>query len=260
MTNAEDVCRTAADLVGGDRAKTHGDKVENHANIARFWNAHLQVKYPPRHFDMPELTALDVAQMMALLKSARQCHGAFNLDDYVDQAGYAGVAGEIAARVENELIADILNAADKPAQQVEDDGFVTCHCTGVTEDPTAGEFGGCMADPDKPRFKVGQRVRSVQNEIEGEIVSVDVHEVFPYCVKLANGGYGSYYEHGLEAVDTAEDEPKEIVVGSKVKSLLTGRTGEVVRVNKGDFYLYIVRFKGESLTTPFKADHLELLS
>lgn len=35
--------------------------------------------------------------MMVLLKAARTRTGTFNLDDFVDMAGYAGCAGEIAA-------------------------------------------------------------------------------------------------------------------------------------------------------------------
>jgi len=35
--------------------------------------------------------------MMILLKMARQMTGEYNPDDFVDMAGYAGCAGEIAA-------------------------------------------------------------------------------------------------------------------------------------------------------------------
>ncbi len=92
------ICRTAHELVGGDRARTHGDKVENHANIARLWNAYLVNKHPSAPPHVPVIEPRDVALMMALLKVARTQHGAFNLDDYIDLAGYAGVAGEIAQK------------------------------------------------------------------------------------------------------------------------------------------------------------------
>lgn len=92
--NASDVCTKAADLVGGDRAATHGDKVQNHDNIAALWNAYLQ-----GHL-VVALTAHDVALMMALLKIARTKTGRFNPDDYVDLAGYAGCAAEIRERTE----------------------------------------------------------------------------------------------------------------------------------------------------------------
>jgi len=88
--NASEVCAKAADLVGGNRAATHGDKVQNHRNIAALWSAYMGVAF----------TAHDVALMMALLKIARTKTGTFNADDYVDLAGYAGCAAEIRERME----------------------------------------------------------------------------------------------------------------------------------------------------------------
>ena len=92
---AHEICTNAANLVGGDRQKTHGDMVKNHDNIARLWEAYLNIR---PDWDAP-LTALDVAHMMGLLKIARTQAGTFNLDDYIDMAGYASVAGEIAAEI-----------------------------------------------------------------------------------------------------------------------------------------------------------------
>lgn len=93
---AHELCAKAAELVGGDRAKTHGDKVENHRNIAALWNAYLGWRLDDGH----KLTPRDVALMMALLKIARTKTGGHNPDDYIDLAGYAGVAGEIAEHQE----------------------------------------------------------------------------------------------------------------------------------------------------------------
>ena len=83
---AMDLCRRAADLVGGDRACQHGDALAVHTNIAVLWSAFL---------GMP-ITARDVALMMVLLKIARTKTGTFNPDDYVDAAGYAALAADVA--------------------------------------------------------------------------------------------------------------------------------------------------------------------
>lgn len=85
---AEAICQQAASLVSGDRNLAHGEMSINHANIAALWNAYLG----PR----AELTPHDVALLMALLKIARTKSGDVNFDDYVDGAGYMGVAGELA--------------------------------------------------------------------------------------------------------------------------------------------------------------------
>lgn len=89
---ASDICAKAGSLVSGDREASHGPKLKNHENIAALWNAYLAIRRDP----VAPLSALDAAQMMALLKIARTQLGATNPDDYVDLAGYAGVAGEIA--------------------------------------------------------------------------------------------------------------------------------------------------------------------
>jgi len=86
--NAEEICKKAGELVGGDRAKTHGDKFENHLNIARLWSAYLGCAITPEQ----------VALMMGLLKIARTKTGTYNPDDFIDLVGYASIAGDIAAR------------------------------------------------------------------------------------------------------------------------------------------------------------------
>ena len=90
--DAAGILNHAAQIVSGDRAAQHGPKERNHQNIADHWNAYLGAR-----LDRP-LTALDVALMMVELKIARTKAGAgiANRDNYVDMAGYAGCAGEIA--------------------------------------------------------------------------------------------------------------------------------------------------------------------
>lgn len=85
-----EVLTKALELTGGDRAKTHGDKRRNHQNIADLWNAYFGHNKPR----LLPFTAQDVAIMMCLLKIARMKSGTFNLDNFIDLAGYAGVAAE----------------------------------------------------------------------------------------------------------------------------------------------------------------------
>jgi hypothetical protein len=87
---ASAVCQEAATLVSGDRERTHGDKMQNHLNIATLWTAYLGVPVTPHQ----------AAMMMVLLKVARTKLGSLNRDDYVDMAGYAGVAAEIADKAD----------------------------------------------------------------------------------------------------------------------------------------------------------------
>lgn len=90
---ASDLLTETAALVSGDRHAQHGDKRENHQNIARLWNAYLGWRLP----EGAALTPQDVALMMALLKIARTKTGAHNIDDYRDGCGYLAIAGELAS-------------------------------------------------------------------------------------------------------------------------------------------------------------------
>ncbi|MBE0530258.1 MAG: hypothetical protein IH626_05480 [Rhodospirillales bacterium] len=96
MSAGGDICRQAAGLVEGDRNATHGDALAVYADLASLWNAFLGDRLAGGR----KLSARDAALMMALLKISRTRHGRHNPDNYVDLAGYAGVAGEIAGLME----------------------------------------------------------------------------------------------------------------------------------------------------------------
>ena len=88
----EEILALAKEMVSKDRNETHGDAFKNHAEIAEFWNIFLDGKLRP----MANITAADVAIMMILLKISRTTQGEkFNLDNFIDMAGYAAIAGEI---------------------------------------------------------------------------------------------------------------------------------------------------------------------
>lgn len=93
---AEEICRKAAELVSDSRHKQHGEKLINHQAIAAVWNGYLlarEVSSKPM-----QLSAVDVANMMELLKVARRLNGDVNVDDAIDSAGYAAIAGELQGR------------------------------------------------------------------------------------------------------------------------------------------------------------------
>lgn len=90
---AEQIASRAAELVNGDRERTHGDKQTNFDNIACLWSAWFQINEER----CTELTGSDVAKLMALLKIARMQSGEYSTDDFIDCAGYAAIAGELSA-------------------------------------------------------------------------------------------------------------------------------------------------------------------
>jgi len=85
MTRNE-ILDTAKTLINNDRAATHGDAYKMHEVIAEMWSAILGV----------EISATQVALMMAALKLARASENPDHSDNWVDAAGYIALAGEMA--------------------------------------------------------------------------------------------------------------------------------------------------------------------
>ena len=83
------MCRRAVDLLSCERARRHGDMRSLHACIAAMSSAHLGYLLTPK----------DVALMVLLLRVARIAGATFSPANYVDAAGYAGIADEFAGDV-----------------------------------------------------------------------------------------------------------------------------------------------------------------
>ena len=91
MTRKETL-ESAEKIVCTDREQQYGSPEDNFAEIAKMWKHYL---------DMP-IDAHDMAIMMALLKIARIKSGQVKDDNYIDLAGYAACAAEIAARMDEQ--------------------------------------------------------------------------------------------------------------------------------------------------------------
>lgn len=86
--NQTEILEKANECVCGDREQDYGSPENNFQLIADLWSAYLD-------FD---ISAVDVAMMMSLLKVARVKSGRCHEDNFIDLAGYAACAGEIADR------------------------------------------------------------------------------------------------------------------------------------------------------------------
>lgn len=80
-----EILEDARVLTEGDRNKTYGSVYESCKRVGDLWSAYLQTPVSP----------LQVAQMMVLFKVARSVASPKHLDNYVDAAAYAAIAGEI---------------------------------------------------------------------------------------------------------------------------------------------------------------------
>jgi len=84
---------TAKSCVCGDREQDYGTPEQNFSVIAKLWTAYKGV----------ELTAIDVAVFLSLVKIGRISSGHGKADNWIDLAGYAACGGEIEAVIVAEL-------------------------------------------------------------------------------------------------------------------------------------------------------------
>jgi hypothetical protein len=65
--------------------------------ISQFWTVYLnhRVSVKPSRNGIIEITPVDVAEMMSLLKKARKVHGNGHPDSHVDDLGYTALAAEL---------------------------------------------------------------------------------------------------------------------------------------------------------------------
>lgn len=94
--NAKDFAVAAMNLVSGDRKEAYGDAVTHYSSLAALVNGYLESV--GKASETP-LNALDVVTILELLKINRRNYGPFRTDNFVDQVGYAAVAGEIAHHI-----------------------------------------------------------------------------------------------------------------------------------------------------------------
>lgn len=85
---AQKILNQAADLVGGERQNDYGPPEENFERIAALWSVILGVDVEP----------FQVALCMQQVKIARLINSPGHDDSHVDNAAYAGLAGQLAPR------------------------------------------------------------------------------------------------------------------------------------------------------------------
>lgn len=96
MKRAE-ILAEAEKCVCGKREQDYGAPEDNFTTISLMWSAYLRAAHPNLSVAINHINAKDVAVMMVLLKVARIATGS-SPDSFVDLAGYAACAGEIATQ------------------------------------------------------------------------------------------------------------------------------------------------------------------
>ena len=104
--------KTILDAVGQailkERQTTYGQPEDCFNKIARYWSVYLG----------EGITAVQVADMMELLKIARRQSDPCHLDNYIDGAGYAVIAGELAGVAEDAKALESVRKRDQEAARI----------------------------------------------------------------------------------------------------------------------------------------------
>lgn len=91
----KNILETAIQCVCTDREQQYGSPEDNFHVVSELWTAYMGNNKGRWNIIF---TAHDVAMMMCLLKIGRIASGQAKADNYIDLAGYAACAGEIALK------------------------------------------------------------------------------------------------------------------------------------------------------------------
>ncbi len=103
--NRQKILEEAIQCVTMNRNTQYGSPEDNFKLIGDLWTTYLNSKDKEAKF---EINAEDVAILMSLLKIARIATGGKIEDNYIDLAGYASCAGEIATKTSEQNTYDPL--------------------------------------------------------------------------------------------------------------------------------------------------------
>ena len=84
----DDILDLAKKIINGEREGQYGSPEDSFSIIADMWSSYLGTK----------ISVTDVANMMVLMKVARNANGVYKDDNWIDICGYAAIGGELQSR------------------------------------------------------------------------------------------------------------------------------------------------------------------
>lgn len=125
MPNEREIAATlmgdAAKIISTERGQQHGDLEASFTMIAELWNTYTNHKLQSMGFigtRTVRFDAVDVLEMMSLVKKARNVYGSPIPDHTIDDIGYTGLAGGLRLREQiNQKIKDEVAAGMEQRMQ-----------------------------------------------------------------------------------------------------------------------------------------------
>lgn len=83
----------AESIINGEREGTYGKAEDSFEVISKLWSGYLN----------KQVSSIDVANLMVLMKVARNATGVYKEDNWIDICGYAALGGEIQDKKNNDM-------------------------------------------------------------------------------------------------------------------------------------------------------------
>lgn len=173
---AKQILLEAGNTILKDRPGIHGSAENSFEMIADFWTVYIRHVYRTR--GIQQLRGEDVAEMMTMLKKARKVYGASsNVDNDIDDVGYAALAGMLrlpdpATSDEQDLNDAIGKEALKPDIPVAKHGGIDPRGTAERQPSKYGYnlAGNPMSqaeyDEGDPRYPSPEAAEAARNEVK----------------------------------------------------------------------------------------------
>lgn len=88
MFKRDEILAKAKSIINGERQGTYGEAENSFTIISQLWSAYLGISITPEN----------VADLMILMKVARNSSGVYKEDNWIDICGYAALGGEIQSK------------------------------------------------------------------------------------------------------------------------------------------------------------------
>ena len=192
----KEILGEAERCVCGQREQDYGSPESNFAIIAKLWGGYLDT----------EISTVDVAMMMVLLKVARIKNGGGSGDSFVDIAGYAAVGGELAGVLTGKTCREESEVAQ------------------IKQESAQIEQESAQAEQENAHTEIVEEPSTKAAEIQSEPEQAETEEDVP------RKGFGKWSEYMGKALSTLEQNL--IIKGMTEEGYTLSQISVVVRLSQ----------------------------
>lgn len=199
----KEILGEAERCVCGQREQDYGSPESNFAIIAKLWGGYLDT----------EISTVDVAMMMVLLKVARIKNGGGSGDSFVDIAGYAAVGGELAGVLTGKTCREESEVAQIKQESAQ-----------IEQESAQAEQENAQTEQENAHTEIVEEPSTKAAEIQSEPEQAETKEDVP------RKGFGKWSEYMGKALSTLEQNL--IIKGMTEEGYTLSQISVVVRLSQ----------------------------